>query len=234
MAKSILRDLAKFHGTAMALKIVDPHLFENEVKRHGTPFSFQTHPSVEVPLTVLKHLIESFEDCAELSRRATNFRDKLTPTTCREPFGCVSHFDFWFNNIMNKIEKDGTVKNMFVDFQLYGYRSPAADVFFFLWTSIGKKILEDNLDYLLQYYHKNLLNTLRSFNIDTSKFDYTFFLEEMRLEADFEFGHAIVFNIFVKHPVPLDDYGKDVLKIEPELKEFIHFMVKECNKRGWL
>lgn len=185
-------------------------------------------------LKVMRQLIKSFPEHSYLAERATNFQEKETPTTCREPYATIIHFDLWTENILNHTFEDGTVRNIFVDFQVYGYRSAAADVFFFLWTSVQKQILEKNLNFLLNYYHQSLLNTLKSFNIDTSTFEYKHFEEELRLESDFEFGHALMFNVFINLKDVADALNSikyDLDQVSPELKEKIYFMVTECSKR---
>lgn len=236
MEKTILLDLAKFHGTVMALKFLKPDIFNEKILPYCIPYSFLSYPNFPFEtFKVLRTLISTFPECSELAEKATNFLDKATPATCREPFGVLAHFDLKMSNIMQRTEKDGTIKIVLVDFQIYGYRSPAADIFFFLWTNLSKKNLEENLDRLLKFYHQSLLNTLDFFNIDTSKFDYNHFEEELRQEAEYEFGHALMFNYFMKHGGNIEDnYRSDVALIKPELKEFVYFMVKECNKRGWL
>lgn len=138
---------------------------------------------------------------------------------------------------MNKIENGEIVKNIFLDFQIYGYRSVVVDLFFFLWTSVQKKVLEEHLDHLLVHYHSNLLATLNSFKMDTTEFGYDAFEEEIRLETEFEFGHTLLFMFILKHVnfgAILRTFSGSVDNLTPEFRENVHFMVAECIKRGWV
>lgn len=230
--------MAKFHGTAIALKYKKPEIFESKIKPQCTPFNFQ-NDAIRSAIKALRELILSLPECAHLAEVATNFLEKQTPKTCREPFATLIHFDIGINNILQNVKKDGTVHNVFVDFQVYDYRSPAADVFFFLWTSVDQAVLKQNLDHLLHYYHHNLLVTLKAFNINTSVFEYESFKEEIRLESKFEFGHAIVLKFMFTAMEDLEKFEEngfkfEVNKISPESKSIFHFMISECAKRGWL
>lgn len=233
-AKKILHDLARFHGTALALKIKRPNMFVTKIKPHCEHFNVsKSNPfSKNVP-KALKEIIQSFPEYGHLVEKATNFEQTEIPDA-REPFSTLVHFDLWVNNIMNKIEKDGTVNNKFVDFQIYDNRSPAADVFFFLWTSVEYEVLKQNLDHLQLHYHKIMLNTLKDFQIDTTLFDYEHFKKEMQYEAsEYEFRHALLFKTFVMY-LNTEELQVDLNNISPEFKDFLHFMVTECAKRGWL
>lgn len=236
-ADQILEDLAKFHGTTIALKLKKPEIFRKQIIPKCTPFSFMTADNITKALAALKEIINTFPNYSHLAEKATSFQEKGTPKTCREPFGSIIHFDLWVNNILNKIDSDGTVHNVFVDFQIYGYRSPAADVFFFLWTSIDDNVLQQYLDHFLHHYHRYLIKRLEAFGIDTSPFGYEKFEEELRLESDFEFGHALVFKFLLRMFKDLEKAAKEHFKygeISPDLKDTLFYMISECAKRGWL
>lgn len=235
-AESILEDLARFHGTVIAFKLNKPDIFETRIRPLCTIFNFKEEENTTVIFKTLRQLIKTYPEYGHLAEKATRFSETKTPATCREPFGTIIHFDLWVNNILNKIEKDGRIKNVFVDFQVYGYRSPAADVFFFLWTSVKYSVLKQNLDHLLIHYHRKLLDTLKHFSVDTSEFEYKNFEEELRLEAEFEFGHALLFKFFLMFvkEIEIDDYKLEIDELSPELREDIHYMVTECAKRRWL
>lgn len=189
-------------------------------------------------LSSLKNLIKSFEGYAHLAEPATCFLDKKTPTTIREPYASLIHFDLWSANVMNKLENNKIVKNIFIDFQIYDYRSPAADVFFFLWTSVQKQVLEHHIDDLTLHYHNQLLKTVESYQIDISQFTYQTFEEELRVEAGFEFGHAALFafglKMETKEPWNSEKTFYEIEDLGTTLKDYFYFMVTECNKRGWL
>lgn len=211
-------------------------MFQKEVRPRCTPFEYMRHKAVTEAIESVRDMIKTIPECAHLAERATSFEEKKSPKTCREPFGTIMHSDLWVNNIMNKIDENGKIHNVFVDFQLYDYQSSASDVIFFLWTSVDESVLEQHLDHLLQHYHQNLVDILRGFGLDTSPFDYEKFTEELRLAADYEFGHSFIFKFIflknIKHGI------KETIHFDfeniPELKKSLKFMISVCEKRGWM
>lgn len=236
-AKRILRDLARFQGTAIALKLINPKLFDKKVKVFCRDFIF----AEEVAFTdIIIEALKENESCFPLAEKIGKW--PCTRPEPREPYATIAHSDLWVNNTMQKIVDGKIVSNIFVDFQCYSYRSCASDVFFFLWTSCQKDVIVKHLDELLEYYHHNLVQTLEEFNCDISQFSLEKFLEEVRLETRYEFGHALTFVIIVKHgPIISEENIKNnisreelVKRLPQEIKNFLYLMVQECNKRGWL
>lgn len=100
-AEKILCDLAKFHGTTLALKHKKPDIFENKIKPHCTPFNFIKGSPVKDVVLAQKSLIQTFPDCAHVAKKASIFIERDTPSG-RGHFAGIAHFDVWVNNIMNK------------------------------------------------------------------------------------------------------------------------------------
>lgn len=232
-AEQILHDLARFHGTSIALASKKPDVFDRIITSYCSNFSFSSFKNkIEVICNSLGRIIQSFPEYSHVAHYITTFPGKHGPSP-RYPFGTIIHFDCWVNNIMNKVTEDGEVKNVFVDFQIFDYKSAASDVFFFLWTSVNMIILKDNIDHLLHHYYQNLLNTLKDFKID-SKFKFEEFEKEIAYQSkEFEFGHAMLFKSFLLKET-LKDFKPDLDQVTPELKEFMKFMLTECLKRGWI
>lgn len=238
-AEAILEDLAKFHGTVIALKMKKPEIFQEKVKPLCSTYNFTEDKAATMFFNVLKELIQSFPEYKNFADKATNFYQKKTPTTGREPFGTIVHFDLWVNNLMNKIGISGNVETIFVDFQVYCYRSSAADLFFFLWTCVQQNVLESKLDHLIKHFYKHLVKRVNAFGLETSTFTYEKFEEDMRVEADYEFRHSLLFVTFLKfvhgqEGSTSEDFKFEVTDLTPEFKQFIHFMLAECVKRKWL
>lgn len=101
-------------------------------------------------------------------------------------------------------------------------------------------ILQKYLDEILQYYHENLIRTLQRHSCDVKNFGYDRFLEEIKLEAAVELGHTLQFALFVAHGVkgaeittpPSAEYF--YTNATDKAKEKLYFMVKECERRGWM
>lgn len=242
-AKLILCDLAKLQGTAIGLKLQQPNVFIDKIKDSCAPFNFYAK-EMKRWIEPIKLILQENLQCAPMAELATSFLRKK-PSAPREPYATITHCDLWVENTMQMCGSGKVVKNKFVDFQLCDYRSCASDVFFFLWTSVQQSVLAEHLDNLIIHYHDILMNTLQKLNCDISVFSISKFYDELELEARYEFGHALLFAFLSKNTV-LDEMiedgsinesinSQDVYKRSPSsVKEFLWYMTKECNRRGWL
>lgn len=231
LAENILRDLAKLHGTAIALKIKKPDIFKDKIKRHCSTVNFgKSKFFIKSLIKCSEKLTEFFPKYKNLFEGALQSIQKET-RVYKEPFATLIHFDTWVNNIMTKAEKDGTIRNILVDFQVYDFGSPASDVLYFLWTSVNLKVLKENLDHLLSFYYQSLLNILHNLSIDTKLFEYKKFEDELKYKfEEFEFGHALLLKCMILFYKP----EGVMMEKSTELSEFVHFIIAESKKRGWL
>lgn len=232
--KLILQDLALLHGVSLALKIKYPEKFEEKIKKFCIPFD----PSHQNLIPVLKMIIEEKEDLAHLAPKYRSWG--LSPRSpINEPFACLIHADVWTNNTMQKFEDDKPIYNKFVDFQIYQYGSPAADVFFFLWSSVACHVLESNLDELLKFYTDQLLEVLEKHDCNIPFLTHEAFLKEMESVSDYEFGHAFLFhNLIVNckkggQDLENPDIEKIFGDVSLEVKQKSWYMLEECMRRGW-
>lgn len=93
----------------------------------------------------------------------------------------------WINNVMFQHDQ-GKVKDVYLlDHQVTKYGNPAQDLYFFLMSSPELELKVEQFDYLIRYYHDNLIE-----NVQLLK--YTGFVPSLS-EL-----HIILF----KHPI----YGK--------------------------
>ncbi|KAJ8936275.1 hypothetical protein NQ318_000153 [Aromia moschata] len=245
--KMILTDLATFHATSLALKVVKPEVFENKVRPHLTPIKL---PS---PLEREEHggkgpygvIHEVLEECAEIEPIRSKVKEiqLFAKNVAERPFFTVAHGDVWVNNIMVKFEDGNPVDSKFVDFQNYGFRSPVADLLFLMWCSVEQKVLEENFDSLIKFYHENFVENLVQLKCDPAPFSFENFLEEIRAEVGNIIGQVAfmcTFVVFIKKdgismgqdPSKPPDLGmKDVT---PEAKQRLRFILKKCHEKGWL
>lgn len=232
----VLRDLAKFHGVSLALKIKNPEVFEKNLKvffhdyKPYAPLVEELHPVIE------KVLMEDPE-CEKLVPKITPWGKKHF--VHRQPFAGICHDDMWLSNTMQLCKDGKVVKNKLIDFQFFTYRSVVADLLFLLLTSVQETVLAENLERLLKYYHFHLLNTLKECNCSTDGFQYRKFMEELKIEAEIEIGHSLQFILFVVNVKKFAYEEENSLDTEIaskliKTKERAQFIVKECHKQGWL
>ncbi|XP_056644255.1 uncharacterized protein LOC130450083 isoform X1 [Diorhabda sublineata] len=245
-AKLILKYLAQFHAVPIALKRKDPKSFENNIKAYTlVSFPPPPRPPIDQFMQLIYMIMRESHKCKYLVPKMRKSASKYrTPrTNLREPFTTLSHQDFWINNIMVKFDCDNRpVDCKFLDFQICNYDSPAADLFFFLFTSVRMDVLKNNLNNLIKYYLFQFQKTLESLNCDL-KFTYENLLEEISSITEWELAHTIFMYAMIinspkgGYPLP-NDKNKDLqlteIPIPDTTKERIWWICEECEKRGWL
>ncbi|CAH1179018.1 unnamed protein product [Phaedon cochleariae] len=258
-AKTVLKDLAHFHAVSVAMKLLEPELFQEKIQKIcDLKFSPPTEkpegkpdgpvlptPAKEALVAVLEEdekcvpAIPSFLQMLE-KQKNMNFEEKFNMKQ-REPFATMTHSDLWMNNTMQKLDhKNRPIKNKFVDFQGMSYASPATDLLFLLFTSVQISALKTRFNYLLKYYHDNFTKVLRELGCDLTPFSYENFLEEVKAEIPASIDHASFFLlviVFGKKGVAADPTQADKLVMEdfdPRAREIFRFIVHEAYKRGWM
>ncbi|SPP88441.1 Hypothetical predicted protein [Drosophila guanche] len=75
-----------------------------------------------------------------------------------EEFNVLNHGDAWVNNIMFKYDSDDYVQETYlIDHPVSQYGNPAQDLYYFIMSSTELDIKVDQFDYLIRWYHQNLV-----------------------------------------------------------------------------
>lgn len=78
-----------------------------------------------------------------------------------DEFNVLNHGDSWCNNIMFNYNDEGKRnETILVDFQMCKYGSPAQDLLYFIFSSPKQEIRLEKFDYMIKYYHDNLIENL--------------------------------------------------------------------------
>ncbi|XP_057666279.1 uncharacterized protein LOC130900005 [Diorhabda carinulata] len=242
-SKLILKKLAEFHAVPIALKFVDPETFDTKIKAHMA-FNYPLKPfsPLKGSMENIYALMSESENCSRLIPKMEMSVKKFSKLCddIREPFATIGHRDLWVNNIMVKLNGEDVVDCKFVDFQMYSYDSPAADLFFFLFSSVQEKVLRNNLDELLEYYHRHFVETLKLLKCDL-QFSYEKLLQEITFSTEWELAHTVFMYLFIinggQHAMPEGaDFEINLSKIqfEKHIKRRIIWMIEECERRKWL
>ncbi|XP_072380031.1 uncharacterized protein [Diabrotica undecimpunctata] len=249
-SKTILEEIAIFHATGLAMKQIDPELFEIKIKGivlpRQPPPGDSSGPSAQLDLfRKLLEPYEEFKDPSKFNRYAEKIKQKIlagefyNPKPV-EPFATLIHSDIWCNNIMQVIDDEKIVKNKLLDFQLSTVGSPVRDLLFFLISSVKLEDLTSNFNQLIQYYHTILKNTLQDFKCYSEIFSYENFLLEMQKRAHETFLQCMymltnvifcpkgkIFDHSTAHLVQVED-------VHPIAKQKICFLMRQAAKNGWL
>ncbi|KAG5893741.1 hypothetical protein JTB14_001385 [Gonioctena quinquepunctata] len=249
-ARVLLKDLATLHAVPLAMKLKEPDLFENNVRKLCVN-KINSIDHDEIFVTMMLDLLWESDKCSPFICKVKKILEtpKIKIKTVREPFATFAHDDMWVNNAMMKLVNGRPIANKFVDFQVYKYASPASDLLFFLFTSVQQQVLEEDLDTLIKFYHTEFLKNLHDLGCDTTPFRMEHFEKELALESKGVFAVVVMFISFIifgekgkkadfsGEPPDVDNIPfRDEMRknIHPKAKEKIWFTVQAFGKRGWL
>nr|CAD7446848.1 unnamed protein product [Timema bartmani] len=193
----VLSQLARFHATALAIKIKKPRVFKETVLRACAKFRLgpikkeDRDKWIETTMAALKDIpaCTQFLDKIQqtLIQAIENNANAVMPPV-KEPFATIAHCDFWTNNMMftydsqNKIDTKEVLKVptklKIVDFQVLAYTSPVKDLIFFLYSSTEEEEL----------------------GCDVEPFSHDKFMAEVDLFAPTELGHILIMTQIVCTP----------------------------------
>ncbi|XP_018569816.1 uncharacterized protein LOC108909865 [Anoplophora glabripennis] len=246
-AQLILKDLAAFHAVPLALKLKKPEVFDEKIRPYLAPFRPPPMPFENEIQSLFLEILQDSYKCIPWIPKVKNIFNNVgaaRDAPPREPFATLTHGDMWVNNTMIKFRNKVPVSNKLVDFQVCDYKSPATDLFFFLFTSVQLSVLQDDFDSLIEFYHKHFISHLEKLKCDTAPFSLPKFLEEMKAATPTEVEHCFGMTLFIifgeKEPSTGFDPSipPDVEKMKAGInlvaKEKIRFLIQTCGRRGWL
>uniref|UniRef100_A0A6P4EMM4 Uncharacterized protein LOC108044747 n=1 Tax=Drosophila rhopaloa TaxID=1041015 RepID=A0A6P4EMM4_DRORH len=202
-----LRHMAEFHALPLALRLLKPEVFREQVR----PFfeKFDWHAAAPEWKAIMK--AETLEDI----RRATNNDTKLVahirelsdkffeflataPDRPDGPFCSIIHCDFWTNNLMFRYEPSGTPIDLkIIDFQTAQYDSVVHDIISFLLSSVDTAILEIHFEHMLEVYYEAFVGCLRRVGADLACHTNKAFRAEVKRVAYIQVPHAIFMTRFI-------------------------------------
>ena len=173
--KMVLKKLAQFHA-ASVVRIERKGMFENKylhgfVKKEVQPFSKSIFDgSAPYLLKTVKKLKDHEQYYVQLEHLLNNITDLLFDKypLDESEFNVLNHGDFWCNNIMFQYDEHGKLQETYlVDLQMPRYGSPAQDLLYFIISSAHLDIKINKFDYMIKYYHDNLVEHLNLLKCET-------------------------------------------------------------------
>ncbi|XP_018580235.1 uncharacterized protein LOC108917905 [Anoplophora glabripennis] len=250
-AKYILKNLAILHGVPLALKLKRPEEFQKKILPHIHTIKLFDGLGDDILNAMIDSFISIAKENEECLPFIPNMKKKLlesfnlleNPIQPREPFSTLIHLDFWVNNTMVRTEEGKVVGNKIVDFQIPEYGSPARDLTFFIFDSIQNEVIVKHYNHLIEFYHQNLIDTLKQFDVNTKSFS----LEAFKDEIDLAMKEFVRLQCFIMlkpifatqdtvkevEDMSLNDLKENNVIAQPQ-KEKLWMLVKEFGKRGWL
>ncbi|XP_066995896.2 uncharacterized protein [Anabrus simplex] len=171
----VLKNLALLHAASIIFeernsKIEDAFkevLFENlfsSIEGNSSRNWFVT--GIHTAVHITKYL-QKFSDDPKL----LSVIKKELPDTCKRMWelakpskkyrNVLCHGDLWNNNIMFRYESGRPIELRFVDFQMYRYNPPAAELVFFLHMTTRRAVREAHLEEFLTLYYETFSQELK-------------------------------------------------------------------------
>lgn len=194
----VVGGLAKLHAIVIGLKIKYPEFFRdtvipalvdavNDTAREGNIGMLKIAHNAYKELTEAKPYLDRIDKTL-----IHDYESNCVEIKVPEPWGTMVHSDFWSNNILFKYNTERRPTSMkIVDFQFGCYNSGALDLIFFLLSSVQEKVLDNNLDDLLDMYYESFIDCLKSVKVDTDQFTRDGFYREVNRSAPLVFGQCI-------------------------------------------
>ncbi|XP_016980340.2 uncharacterized protein LOC108045504 [Drosophila rhopaloa] len=164
-SKSSLKKLAQWHAASIKYKEINgPYtpLYSDGIYIEQTRDLF--HNMFAQAKNSYIEIVGKFEGAEEylpkLSWILDNHVDQIIEDAKinEAEFNVLNHGDAWVNNIMFQYDSEGNLREtLLLDHQNTKYGNPAQDLYYFLMSSAELDIKVDQFDYLIRWYHENLV-----------------------------------------------------------------------------
>ncbi|XP_013187132.2 uncharacterized protein LOC106132312 [Amyelois transitella] len=157
-AAKAVETLAKFHALSMAYGKENPEIYEkkfgNNIEIALKPLGERFNDFVETALSVLKE---------ENKERLRQFRDKeqsqgnvFVKYMTMKSKPVLAHGDYRPSNIMHKVNKDGTIDLIPIDYQTVNGGNCITDLLYFIFSGSDSQFRERYYQRLIDHYYDSL------------------------------------------------------------------------------
>lgn len=167
--RAVLKKMAQWHA-ASAKRIENKGPYEYKyakgmfIESGRSLFNSMLENSLKHLIKSAKKLQNNEEYLSQIENLKGNIVDLFYEQCCvdEQEFNVLNHGDCWSNNIMFKYTEDGQLEETyFVDLQITSYGSPSQDLLYFIISSAQLEIKISKFDYLIKFYHDNLIEHLK-------------------------------------------------------------------------
>ncbi|XP_023165760.1 uncharacterized protein LOC111595995 [Drosophila hydei] len=197
----ILHYMAQFHALPLALRLKKPKVFDSKIRPYFKKFDMNENMEEDTQVMLKEESLREIRDIFDGDETIVNGVKKLQDIYDEfqiadevedSPWTSIVHMDLWINNLMVKYDESGLpVKLKFVDFQIAQYESVIHDLIFLLLSSVDTSVLEENYYNFLRIYYEAFIKSLKRANVDTSKYTYETYLDEVQRVAPVQVPHAL-------------------------------------------
>ncbi|KAH8279567.1 hypothetical protein KR018_001733 [Drosophila ironensis] len=220
----ILNSLAQYHALPIALRLKKPAVYEERVRPYYLKFDMNSNIPDSEKDNMNGEILNDIRKVTGEERDVQRVKELLDlhdafqagKDVADGPFNTLVHGDLWINNVMVKYgrisARTGTpVSAKIVDFQIAQYGSLVHDIIFLLFSSVDVNVLEENYNAFLSIYYNAFVSSLKSVDVDVTKYTFKAFLDEVQKVAHLQLPHAIfMMRVVMADSSTLPEDYKDV------------------------
>ncbi|KAL0820754.1 hypothetical protein ABMA28_006574 [Loxostege sticticalis] len=169
-AASAVEELAKLHGLSLAFEKEYPNEYE-EAKE-----VFKTNPydigegtgTTEVMWKMIDQSIDMIRE-ENQPRVRRLFNSSYNPSYLYGPIGkrmVIVHGDYKQANLMHKIDKNGKLQVIIIDYQTLRPSCAASDLLYFMFNCCDGKMRQQHYHQLIEHYYDSVTAVLRRLHLD--------------------------------------------------------------------
>ncbi|KAL0859169.1 hypothetical protein ABMA27_010993 [Loxostege sticticalis] len=231
-ASKAVEELAKLHALSIAYQKEYPEDFEEDKKVLRRAKMDESSPMVEMFKQMIGQVIQMVreENRPKIMKFLTGsfdmqgFMEFYSPK--KRPV--IVHSDYRQSNLMHKIDEDGKLQVIIVDYQTLHPGSACLDLLYFIFTGSDGAFRAQYYDQLLNHYFENLTAALKRLDLDPEEaFPRSVFDEEMK--EMLPFGLLIASMMLPLVTVELAELTKSGMAFENKSLEAMTDMLSVVN-----
>ncbi|XP_026755876.3 uncharacterized protein LOC113515788 [Galleria mellonella] len=172
-ASKSVETLAKFHALSIPHRGNRSSTFNNLLNNKGPAFYFISNIKESYPV-IIENAINATND--KNKEKVKNYINNIAIFEKYQSFYTnhlrrqfIIHGDFRVSNLMHKVNEDGSLVVIPVDYQTIHMSSPVLDLLFFIFTGSDEAFRRQYYDQLIEHYYKELRRALSQLHVDPDK-----------------------------------------------------------------
>ncbi|KAM3959430.1 uncharacterized protein ACR2FA_006498 [Aphomia sociella] len=174
-ASKSVESLARFHALSLAYrhekpedykKDLDEFKFQEETLEKFIEFGFENNKKTTLSVVSEKNK-SKVEKYLNNNLNVKKMISYYKPN--RQNIQILCHGDYRPSNLLHRVEEDGTLNVVPVDFQTLFYGSPLTDLMYFIFSGSDEHFRRRHFWDLVDHYYRELCSALRNLGLDPNK-----------------------------------------------------------------
>ncbi|XP_045777988.1 uncharacterized protein LOC123875927 [Maniola jurtina] len=179
-ASKSVQNLAKLHALSIAWSIEDPEGFKatDTISKVDSLDGIMAYMDTVITTALEVTREENKERVSKFVRKIRDDKDYMLMFYKPMKRPVIGHGDYRPSNLMHKVNEDGTVDIISIDYQTLQQANPILDLMYFIFSGSDKKFRDKHFKQTLELYYTELCAALRRLDLDPNEiypredFDY--------------------------------------------------------------